>query len=261
MSGAIPTRPRWMRAAAATGLLLTLHLTDCMFNPVVVAQAQTDPLKIPFGAGLAESFELIALQNEYGNKGWMPVRKWVEPVRIYLDSRVGYTHIQEELVAMHLADLVRYTGHDIATTTDSNSANTLLVFDTENNLRSLADTLVPEARLSDEFLNNSVCFATFYLNPDYSIKKSVIIIPVDRARGKAKLPTCIVEELTQILGLVNDSDKVFPSIFNDKSIDQQLSHHDTQLLRLLYDPRVKAGMTREQVMPIIEELIKTLPTN
>jgi len=113
--------------------------------------------------------------------------------------------------------------------------------------------------LSDEFLNSAVCFATFYLQSDSSIRKAVIVIPVDRARAKAKLPSCIVEELTQILGLINDSDKVFPSIFNDNSIDEELSPHDIRLLELLYHPRVKAGMSRDQVIPIIRELSQLIP--
>ncbi|MFT5482836.1 MAG: hypothetical protein ACI9GW_001490 [Halieaceae bacterium] len=222
------------------------------------SNAQRSDFNTPFGAGLVESFELIALRNEYGDTGWAPVRKWVEPVRVFVDSRSGLIHIQKKLVTAHLANLARITGHDIQTTTDQKKANTLLVFDREKNLRSLADTLMPEAQLTNKFLNKSVCFATFYLNSDSSIRKAVIIIPVDRARARAKLPTCVIEELTQIMGLVNDSDKVFPSIFNDKSIDEQLSQHDIRLLKLLYHPTVKAGMSREQVMPVIRGLVRTL---
>jgi hypothetical protein len=221
--------------------------------------AQSSRIAKPFGADLVESFELIALRNEYGDTGWTPVRKWQKPVRVFIDSRAGYLHIQEKLVAAHLANLARITGHDIRITTDKQEANTLLVFDREMNLRALADSLTPEEHLSDEFLKSAVCFATFYLHHDSSIHKAVVVIPVDRARAKAKLPTCIIEELTQILGLINDSDKVFPSIFNDKSIDEELSPHDIRLLKLLYHPKVKAGMSRDKVIPIIRELSQTIP--
>jgi len=52
---------------------------------------------------------------------------------------------------------------------------------------------------------------------------------------------------------------VFPSIFNDNSIDEVLSPHDIRLLELLYHPRIKAGMSRDQVIPIIRELTQPIP--
>ncbi|MCK5669120.1 MAG: hypothetical protein KAI15_08535, partial [Gammaproteobacteria bacterium] len=51
----------------------------------------------PFGVSLERSFELIALHNEYGPKRWMPVRKWVQPVAIFLDSRAGLKEVQLQL--------------------------------------------------------------------------------------------------------------------------------------------------------------------
>ncbi|MBR9882186.1 MAG: DUF2927 domain-containing protein, partial [Oceanospirillales bacterium] len=79
------------------------------------------------------------------------------------------------------------------------------------------------------------------------ISRALVAIPVDLASQEGKLVSCIVEELTQILGLPNDSEKVYPSIFNDRSTDQLLSGLDFVLLRLLYDPRMQSGMGPEQV--------------
>jgi hypothetical protein len=56
-----------------------------------------------------------------------------------------------------------------------------------------------------------------------------------------------VEELTQVLGLVNDSAKVFPSIFNDRSFNDFLSGLDYVLLKLLYEPEIEAGMRRTEL--------------
>lgn len=238
-----------------------LHITVLLVSAMLAFGGSTSlaQQEQPFGVDLVESFELIALRNEYGGDDWVPVRKWTEPLRVYLDSRVGYKDLQHEMVDTHLNQLVEITKHDIRITADKSEANTLLVFDAEQNLRSLADTLIPDAKLDDQFLNRSVCLATIYLNSDSSIKKAVVIIPVDRARAKAKLLTCIIEELTQILGLVNDSDKVYPSIFNDKSIDQKLSYHDVHLLKLLYHPEVRPGMSRTEVMPTIKRLAESIP--
>lgn len=102
---------------------------------------------------------------------------------------------------------------------------------------------------------NSICLAHFSTHPDNSIKKAIVIIPVDRARAHAKLLSCVVEELTQIMGLPNDSENVFPSIFNDKSHDDYLSGLDFLLLKLLYRPEIKIGMNKKQVH---EQLVKII---
>ena len=84
--------------------------------------------------------------------------------------------------------------------------------------------------------------------------RMVVIIPVDRARARGKLPACVVEELTQVLGLPNDSEKVFPSVFNDRSIDDFLTGLDVLLLKMLYDPRIKPGMDETTVRPLLREI-------
>jgi len=221
----------------------------------VLAQLNDEVFEEPFGASLARSFELIALKNEYGPDHWMPVRKWEKPVSLYIDSRSGMPEIHRELVQDHIVALAKITGHQFSLVKQRKQANTLVVFDQEENLRALVKELLPKETFTDKFLNTSVCFAFFDVDSHYAIKRAVVIIPNDRARAYAKLPACVVEELTQIMGLINDSVEVYPSIFNDKSIDNELSLHDVSLLKLLYSSRIKAGMRRQQVMPIVRELI------
>jgi len=83
-----------------------------------------------------------------------------------------------------------------------------------------------------------------------------IIIPVDQARSRGKLVACIVEEITQVLGLPNDSDTAYPSIFNDHMPEDLLSPLDVVLLQLLYEPELKPGMTKAQVKPIVRKVLK-----
>ena len=66
--------------------------------------------------------------------------------------------------------------------------------------------------------------------------------------SKEYLRTCVVEELTQILGLPNDSDSVKPSIFNDQSRYSELTDHDRRMLKMLYDPRITPGMPRKEAL-------------
>jgi hypothetical protein len=66
----------------------------------------------------------------------------------------------------------------------------------------------------------------------------------------------VVEEVTQVMGLPNDSEKAYPSIFNDKTPDDLLSPLDVILLKLLYEPELKTGMSEQQVRPIVKTILK-----
>jgi len=66
---------------------------------------------------------------------------------------------------------------------------------------------------------------------------------------------CLHEEIAQVLGLTNDSDSARPSIFNDDQEFALLTAHDAILLRTLYDPRLRPGMSAATAMPIVERII------
>ena len=70
--------------------------------------------------------------------------------------------------------------------------------------------------------------------------------------------SCLQEEITQSLGLTNDSDRARPSIFNDDQEFAVVTEHDEMLLRLLYDPRLRTGMSAQEAMPIAREILDDL---
>lgn len=70
--------------------------------------------------------------------------------------------------------------------------------------------------------------------------------------------SCIHEELTQGLGLPNDSPRARPSIFNDDEEFALLTDHDELLLRMLYAPELRPGMTADEARPIVESLARRL---
>ena len=66
--------------------------------------------------------------------------------------------------------------------------------------------------------------------------------------------SCYHEELAQGLGLPNDSPKARPSIFNDDEEFAFLTTQDELLLRMLYDRRLRPGMTAAEGRPIVERI-------
>lgn len=66
---------------------------------------------------------------------------------------------------------------------------------------------------------------------------------------------CIAEELTQSLGLADDSPVLRDSIFNDASSRQRLAPWDGLMVRILYDPRLKPGIHKVEAMPIVRRIV------
>jgi hypothetical protein len=57
------------------------------------------------------------------------------------------------------------------------------------------------------------------------------------------------------MGLSNDSPQARPSVFNDDEEFGLLTTHDEELLRILYDRRLRPGMSQGEAMPIVQTII------
>lgn len=70
---------------------------------------------------------------------------------------------------------------------------------------------------------------------------------------------CLTEEFTQVFGLINDDPEARPSIFNDDQEFIELTRHDEYLLKVLYDPRLRAGMTEAEARPLVRRIVQDIP--
>ncbi|NCW53264.1 MAG: DUF2927 domain-containing protein [Rhodobacteraceae bacterium] len=66
---------------------------------------------------------------------------------------------------------------------------------------------------------------------------------------------CFHEEIAQGLGLSNDSPKARPSIFNDDDEFALLTEYDEILLNILYDSRLRSGMSLNTAAPVLRQII------
>lgn len=224
--------------------------------------AQTQPVLIPTLTPVADwknltyitqAFSEIALKNEY-DVAKHRVRKWRIPVRVFVEHQVGDRALHTQLVRMHLVHLAEITGHDIQLVDTLLDANLHLVFTRQSQWESEVTRLMGPS--SAKNVHGSVCMAKFALNAKSEIERAWVIIPVDQAQMHGKLVACVVEEITQVLGLPNDSEKVFPSIFNDKTPQDLLTGLDFILLKLLYNPSIRAGMTAAEVKAPLQFLLE-----
>ena len=97
--------------------------------------------------------------------------------------------------------------------------------------------------------------------PSSEIKSALIII-------RSELPklmrmACFHEEIAQSLGLTNDSHLARPSIFNDDDEFATLTRLDKILLRILYDNRLKTGISQQNSSQLVRQIAKEIsnPSN
>ncbi|MFW1676539.1 DUF2927 domain-containing protein [Pontibacter sp. JAM-7] len=200
---------------------------------------------------IQHAFIAVALRSEY-RPGAAPLRRWRQDMRVWLDHRVPDQALHQSLVDEHLQHLAQITGHPVRRVARAVDANVQLVFTRQENWAAEARALFGPR--INKVLHGAVCLAGVDTNAG-EILRARIIIPVDQARMHGRLVACIVEELTQIMGLPNDSELAYPSIFNDHSPEQLLSPLDVLLLQLLYQPELQPGMSEPEVALVVEKLL------
>lgn len=210
-------------------------------------------------ADLLRNFDTIAFGNEYTGQKFDIVRKWSMPMRMGIQGK-NYPPYLEAFVDDVAADLAITTGHDISlyysfqkhkakqlpADFDQKKVNVILYY--------LPDDEIPAATAkywdNDQekvrwMVQNSTCFANYFTKKG-EIVAAVIVFPSRHPESYHR--ACVVEEITQILGLPNDSNLVKPSIFNDTSQYFELTEHDRWLLRALYLPEITPGMHRHDAL-------------
>lgn len=102
---------------------------------------------------------------------------------------------------------------------------------------------------------NWVCGAT--LSTEWDVPGRLIFAYVFMGSEVTGLlrKACLHEEIVQALGLTNDSEAARPSIFNDDQEFALMTEHDGMLLQALYDPRLRPGMSAEEAMPAVREVL------
>lgn len=234
------------------------------------------PRDLPISAGLIErAFAEVALRDEYQvnrdrivqQSSPAALRRWDGPVRLALefgDAVPAATRARDRAVVDRFATrLARLTDHPVALGTRRGNFTILVLDETER--RAIAprlQALVPGIdSASQNLIENlplsvSCLVLAFSRNGTNVYSDAVAIIRAelpDRTRDM-----CYFEEITQGLGLANDSPVARPSLFNDSAEFAVLTVLDEQLLRVLYDPRLSPGMTSAQAGPIVRRIAAEL---
>jgi len=199
---------------------------------------------------IERSFRDIALNAEYTEEGVPPViKRWTQPLRVWMHSGEGDARTQRALLRRHLETLGSIARLSVRLVERPEAANVRIYFAADEELDALVAREMP-AIAENEFAH-SWCMGSIRFNRRAEIVRGTVVIPVARVTAAGKLESCIVEEVTQMLGLINDSRFARHTVFSDRTDDERLTGLDYLLIRLLYSPALRTGMTWDQARPAV----------
>jgi len=207
---------------------------------------------------IIDSFVNIALKREYIKGVTTKLNRWRASLNIFIESEVGDEKFQRKIYAIQANHLAMITGHPVNIVESPDKANVFVVFTSKSKMKVNALKYMPTISNIDNVLKHARCMASIKSNKKSEIIKGMVVIPVNTTIQSGHFIDCIVEELTQMMGLPNDSVAVYPSIFNDRSIDSYISGLDYLLLKIAYDPLLKTGMTEKQVRATLPAILDKL---
>ena len=228
-------------ALAVVVALLVPQPARCADDSLSNAQVVDNLMEIVFGS------EFIGEDSD-------TVRKWTVPLRIAIYAKQPGRY--DALVEPVLQQLRGLTGLDIRLVDRASPAQNayILILGREQFYAYAESHLSPGKNpRTNTYLD---CFGVFAADRGGAINELTAVIP--ELASEATKRSCVIEEVTQALGLPNDSFTVKPSIFNDDDEYQDLTWQDQLFLRVLYDARVRPGMTRAEFEPLARLIVDEL---
>jgi len=202
---------------------------------------------------IAKGFFKTAFGAEYHLAGRVDrIRKYDGPVRVFADGNGGERKAQ---LAKVVADIGQRIQHlDIAMAENSEGANVTVKLVRDRDLYRAITASYGSAKARE--IRTSLdpqCLSGFRKNERYEIEHSDVILTIDT--GDFTFLDCAYEELLQSLGPINDTTTVPWTMFNDNVSMGFFDVYDQYILNVLYDPRIKAGMTVTEVKTVLPEVL------
>lgn len=181
------------------------------------------------------------------------IRKYDVPVRIYIDNRAKPDRRPQ--VAAVVADIrSKIRGLDIAIVQNRKEANVSVTLVRDRDLEKTIRAFYGRARARTILQSlEPQCLSGFRKDDFYRIVKSDVILVTDA--GDFIFYDCAYEEILQSLGPINDDSSVPWTMFNDDVQMGFFDIYDQYLLNILYDPRIKPGMSAEEVRQLLPQVL------
>lgn len=220
--------------------------------PAIAARQRSEKKSFTDGE-IVEGFLKTAFGAEYHLAGRVDrIRKFDAPVRVFAESDRADRKAQ---LAKVVADIGKRVQHlDIAMIETNEAANVRVKLVRDRDLfRTISSFYGAEKAREIRTSLDPQCLSGFRKNDNFEIEHSDVILTVDN--GDFTFLDCAYEELLQSLGPINDTASVPWTMFNDNVSMGYFDVYDQYILNLLYDPRIKPGMTIAEVQAVLPQVL------
>jgi hypothetical protein len=243
-----------MLASVFAALALEITLPSLAYAELpAITQRQRTEKKSFTDSEIVEGFMKTAFGAEYHLAGRVDrIRKYEVPVRVFADGNRADRKTQLTKIIADIATKVQHL--DIAMAETSDGANVLVKLVRDRDLYRTISTFYGGERARE--IKSSLdpqCLSGFRKNEKFEIEHSDVILTVDN--GDFTFFDCAYEELLQSLGPINDTSSVPWTMFNDNVSMGFFDVYDQYILNVLYDPRIKAGMTVTEVKAVLPDVL------
>lgn len=239
-------------------LIILFLLFAIWFFNTNVFKNESEYIPTEYELKTIEYFKTIALKSEYFDDP-QKVTKWRKKMSLYIFKESDLKNQDELLIAtINKINSIASDGFKIELVEDYKQANAFLYFCKKNSLKKIAPnfhSLLNET-VKEEYSGFSY---VEYKLTNFVITKALIFI--DSESTPSELNHSIVEELTQSIGLLNDSDTYPNSIFyegddNKNTEGIEFSQMDIDLISFLYNPNMKPGYSDRTAEQAIKNILK-----
>ncbi len=195
-------------------------------------------------------FMEIATGSEYGSELTM-IKKWADDIYIYVDGdKVPYLMAELSKVVDELNELI--TEIEIKLTNSKTKSNFTIYFGPGEDY---ARNIEP---LSAPYVKNNWGLFWCKWDKNYEIQNSTMYVDYKTAEKEYTQISArhiLREELTQSLGLMNESVTYRSSIFYANwSTTTAYNRIDREIIQMLYSKNIKAGMNKDEVIQALKSM-------
>lgn len=241
------------------GIIILIVIIVCLLGFYVFKKLNTDVYTpTPYEQQVINYFREVTLKVEFGTQV-NKVIKWKNPMAIYVVKDKDYQkQIRAIKNTINEFNKLPTDGFKIELTDCEDSSNTILYLCDREMVSLLAPNFYKKFNDDIDIDVSGFAYVDYSLS-GYNIWKALIYIdPTDSIDVQI---STILEEITQSTGLINDPESHKNSIFYEhKSRDSinifEYSKLDKDVIKLLYHPKMKAGLNEKKVERVIKRILK-----
>ncbi|MDD2869075.1 DUF2927 domain-containing protein [Neomegalonema sp.] len=199
--------------------------------PLAASAVQASPLApgTPRRAnvGMARDFVDLTFRNE-GGEARALLARWEGPARVRLAAEFA---AEAPFLDAYLAELAAITGLEIRRAGALEPSEIRIRAVRPSRFAEAAPGVLCGSQHAGDWRSLS------------AFRGGIVDIPADSSPARRRI--CLIEEIAQLLGPVNDLERAPDSIFNDDGAHVALTPFDRLILRTLYAPEIQPGMSPE----------------